>query len=84
MPRIDKLYLDKFGTFIIEKGISSEDPKEPNKNDAVMEIATIKLPPYLYNPSDAILSLVDNRRYTMRDIGLIEDRVQNLERVTSL
>jgi hypothetical protein len=84
LPRIDKLYLDRFGTFILEKGISSKDPKAPNKNDAVMEIATIKLPPYLYSPSDAILSLVDNRRYTMRDIGLIEDRVQNLERVTSL
>jgi hypothetical protein len=84
LPRIDKLYLDKFGKFILEKGISSKDPKAPNKNDAVMEIATIKLPPYLYNPSDAILSLVDNRRYTMRDIGLIEDRVENLERVTSL
>ena len=84
LPRIDKLYLDKFGKFILEKGISSRDPKAPNKNDAVMEIATIKLPPYLYNPSDAILSLVDNRRYTMRDIGLIEDRVENLERVTSL
>jgi len=27
---------------------------------------------------------MDNRRYTMRDIGLIEDRVENLERVTSL
>ena len=84
LPRIDKLYLDKFGTFILEKGISSKNPKAPNKNDAVMEIATIKLPPYLYNPSDAILSLVDNRRYTMRDIGSIEDRVENLERVTSL
>ena len=84
LPRIDKLYLDKFGTFILERGVSSKDPKAPNKNDAVMEIATIKLPPYLYNPSDAIISLVDNRRYTMRDIGLIEDRVENLERVTSL
>ena len=84
LPRIDKLYLDKFGTFILERGISSRDPKAPNKNDAVMEIATIKLPPYLYSPSDAIISLVDNKRYTMRDIGLIEDRVQNLERVTSL
>jgi hypothetical protein len=84
LPRIDKLYLDKFGKFILEKGISAKDPKEPSKNDAVMEIATIKLPPYLYNPSDAIISLVDNRRYTMRDIGLIEDRVENLERVTSL
>jgi hypothetical protein len=84
LARIDKLYLDKIGNFILEKGISSKTPKAPNKNDAVMEIATIKLPPYLYNPANAIVTLMDNRRYTMKDIGLIEDRVQNLERVTSL
>ena len=84
LARIDKLYLDKLGNFVLEKGISSKDPKAPNKNDAVMEIATIKLPPYLYNPANATVTLMDNRRYTMRDIGLIEDRVENLERVTSL
>jgi hypothetical protein len=84
LARIDKLYLDKLGNFVLEKGISSKDPKAPNKNDAVMEIATIKLPPYLYNPANSIVTLMDNRRYTMRDIGLIEDRVENLERVTSL
>jgi len=84
LARIDKLYLDRNKNFILEKGISSNSPKAPDKNDAVMEIATIKLPPYLYNPANAIVTLVDNRRYTMRDIGLIEDRVENLERVTSL
>jgi hypothetical protein len=84
LARIDKLYLDKNKNFILEKGISSNTPKEPNKNDSVMEIATIKLPPYLYNPANASVILKDNRRYTMRDIGLIEDRVENLERVTSL
>jgi hypothetical protein len=84
LPRIDKLYLDKTGNFILEKGISSKNPKAPDKSDAIMEIATIKLPPYLYNPANATVILMDNRRYTMRDIGLIEDRVENLERVTSL
>jgi hypothetical protein len=84
LPRIDKLYLDKTGNFILEKGISSKNPKAPDKSDAVMEIATIKLPPYLYNPANATVTLMDNRRYTMRDIGLIDDRVENLERVTSL
>jgi hypothetical protein len=84
LARIDKLYLDKNKNFILEKGISSNTPKAPEKNDAVMEIATIKLPPYLYNPANAVVTLMDNRRYTMRDIGLIEDRVENLERVTSL
>lgn len=84
LGRIDKLYLDKFGNFIVLQGTPSINPKAPSKSDDVMEIATITLPPYLYNPKDAQISLVDNRRYTMRDIGKIEDRVENLERVTSL
>jgi hypothetical protein len=84
LGRIDKLYLDKFGTLILQKGVSAITPKSPTNNDDVMEIATITLPPYLYDPTDVEISLVDNRRYTMRDIGLIEDRVENLERVTSL
>ncbi len=84
LPRIDKLYLDKFGKFVYEKGQSEKFPKAPEKNDELMQIATINLPPYLYNPQDASLSLIDNRRYTMRDIGYIEDRVENLEQVTTL
>ena len=84
LGRIDKLYLDRFGDFTVLQGTPSINPKPPIKPDEVMEIATISLPPYLYNPKDAQISLVDNRRYTMRDIGKIEDRVENLERVTSL
>jgi hypothetical protein len=84
LGRVDRLYLDKTGNFILEKGVSSNTPKAPTKSDAMMEIATIQLPPYLYNPQDARIQLRDNRRYTMRDIGFIDNRVSNLERVTSL
>ena len=86
LPRIDKIYLDTFGNFIVQKGISGVNPKVPtNSNpDGLMDIGTITLPPYLYNPDDAEISVVDNRRYTMRDIGKLEDRIENLERVTSL
>jgi len=84
LPRIDKLYLDRYGSFIVEKGISSKYPKAPTKNDALLEIATINLPPFLYFPINATISLIDNRRYTMRDIGAIEDRIESLERMTSL
>jgi len=84
LGRIDKLYLDKNGNFIVQEGTPSLNPKQSDKPSDVMEIATITLPPYLYNPKDAIISLSDNRRYTMRDIGKIENRVENLERVTSL
>ena len=84
LPRIDRLYLSKIGEFVLEKGISASNPKAPTKSDAMMEIATIQLPPYLYNPQDAIIDLRDNRRYTMRDIGYLDNRIENLERVTSL
>ena len=84
LPRIDKVYLNKFGEFVYEKGISSTDPRPPVRNDELMELGTIILPPYLYNPQNAILSFKDNRRFTMRDIGNIEDRVANLEETTTL
>ena len=84
LPRIDKLVLDSLGNFSLIKGVSSLDPKEPTNIESAMDIATINLPAYLYNPDDATITLVDNRRYTMRDIGKLEDRISNLETVTSL
>jgi hypothetical protein len=84
LGRIDKVYLDSYGSFLIEKGISSVNPKEPYKSGDLLEIASISLPPYLYDTNDIKITLVDNRRYTMRDIGKIEDRVENLEIITSL
>jgi len=93
LPRIDKLILTptesttangRQGTYSLIKGVSSLSPKEPTLIDDAMHIATIHLPAYLYNPKDAKISLIDNKRYTMRDIGKIDKRVSNLEIVTSL
>ena len=84
LGRIDRVYLDKFGNLVVDKGISSVAPKVPTKISEVMDLATITLPPYLYYTQEAEISLVDNKRYTMRDIGLIDDRVETLEKVTSL
>lgn len=84
LPRIDKIYLDTLGNFIVEKGVSSKSPKPPVKNAQLLELGTLTLPAYLYTPQDATLVLTDNKRYTMRDIGFLEDRLENLEISTSL
>ena len=93
LPRIDKLILDASdnsgdaytnGDFQIIKGVSSENPVVPADIDTAMTIATIAVPPYLYDVKDAVITVVDNRRYTMRDIGKLEDRIENLEELTSL
>jgi len=84
LPRIDKIVLNKSGSFSLIKGVSSLNPKEPISIDDSMDIATIILPAYLYNPNDSDIKLVNNKRYTMKDIGSLEKRIQNVEIVSSL
>ena len=38
----------------------------------------------MYDVRDAEIRLRDNRRFTMRDIGELEKRIENLEAITSL
>jgi len=82
--RADKLYLDKSGAFVVKRGIPEINPKNPDEPATGMTIANLLLRPYTANPSDCAVSMVDNRRYTMRDIGKLEKRIENLEYYTSL
>ena len=84
LPRIDKLFLTKEGSFIVNKGVPSLQAKLPNGLDSCLEIATIRLPAYLNNSEDALTSLVQHKRYTMKDISRLEDRLSNVEYYTSL
>ena len=49
-----------------------------------MSIATIYLPPFLYNVSNAEVSFIEHKRYQMTDIAKLEQRIKNLEYYTSL
>ena len=85
LPRIDKLVINQFEEVKLIKGESAENPAPPTELGDSMEIAQITLPPYLYDvvrqPS---IKLQDNRRFTMRDIGALEKRIDNLETLTTL
>jgi hypothetical protein len=80
LKRIDKLFVDVDGRFFIVLGKSEEIPTPPdNPNDAML-IATLAHNAYGYNPdADSLIFKENIRRYTMRDIGLLEKRVQNVE-----
>ena len=50
-----------------------------------MEIAEISLPPYLFDTvRSPNIKMFDNKRFTMRDIGALEKRIENLELTTTL
>ena len=40
---MDKVYLDILGNFVVEKGISSKNPKPPSKRGDFLELATIHI-----------------------------------------
>jgi len=84
MPRIDKLYITRRGEFKTEIGVPSLNPKAPETPEDAMGIYNLKLNPYVYTIDDVKPEIIDNRRYTMRDIGSLDKRIKNLEYYTSL
>ena len=84
LPRIDKIYLTKDGVFQLNKGEPADNPQPPIDIDDALDIATITLPAYLCDVNEASLSLAEHKRYRMKDIYSLENRIKNLEYYTSL
>ena len=84
LGRIDRIFLDANGRFNIVKGTPSDDPQLPPALDDNLEVATIKLPPYLFSLDGASIKRVEHKRYTMSDIGDLDTRITSLEYYTAL
>src|SRR6056300_395643 len=84
MPRIDKIYITRKGEFKTEVGVPSLTPKAPETPEDAMGIYNLKLNPYVYSLDDVKPEIIDNRRYTMKDISSLDKRIKNLEYYTSL
>ncbi len=84
LPRIDRIFLDKTGKFIIKSGEPDENPNPPQPVDDALEIARVFLPPYLYDTKKASITSFDYKRYQMSDISKLETRIKNLEYYTTL
>lgn len=94
LSRRDVLTLNKDGEFAIVKGVASTTPITPKVSENVMPIANIFIPPFpsISQSFARIIGLkehvthqrVANKRFTMRDIGVLRDRIENLEYYNAL
>ena len=84
LSRIDKIFMTREGEFKVVEGASDINPLEPNDLSGHMLLATVNIPAYTLDVSDVTVTPEDNRRFTMRDIGKLEGRIQNLEYYTQL
>jgi len=84
LNRIDKIFLTRSGELKVVKGASSLNPLAPQNLDGHIHLATLTIPSYTLNTDEVVVEKQDNRRFTMRDIGRLEKRIQNVEYYTQL
>jgi len=78
--RKSKLYLTEDGEFKVNDGpAQDQDAKAPAAIAGTLQLADLSIPPYPSLISEVGITSVKNRRYTMQDIGSIENRVYKLE-----
>ena len=65
--------------FGIYYGNSSKYPQEPLEINNSMVLYKFIMEPYTATKANVRVQFVENRRYTMRDIGSLEQRISNLE-----
>jgi hypothetical protein len=84
LPRIDKLVLTRDKEFKIIQGVPALDPKSPDRVVDAMELYKFYIPAYTYKSTDVISKFIENKRFTMRDIGSLERRIQQIEYYSTL
>ena len=84
LGRIDKVVVDFDGQFQVIKGVASENPIPPLDIDKAMTLFEVTYKPFVINTDEVIARKLNNKRYTMKDIGRLDTRIGNLEEISAL
>jgi len=84
LGRIDRIFLNKDGTFQVNYGEPADLPDYPNRVDDALEVCQATLPPYVYDVSEVQINFLTHKGYKNSDIRKLENRIQNLEYYTAL
>ena len=84
LPYRGRLFINKQGVVKFLQGNADENPNFPEPIKDAMLIASLSIPAYTFKPSDVGIKREKNRRYTMKDIGKLEQRIDHVEYYTSL
>ena len=79
-----RVYLSSKGEFKVVLGASAIDPGFGEQMKDAIHLYDVDIPAYTFNTSDIGIKAIDNRRYTMRDIGGLHKRIESMEYYTQL
>lgn len=84
ISRSDKIAIGETGQFFVISGSPDLEPSRPNDPSNGMVLYDVDFSPYNFTENDLEIKKIDNSRYTMRDIGRLERRIENVEYYTAL
>ena len=84
LPKTAAIAMSALGRFRVYAGASAENPAVPKIPDDSMLIATMFIPAYTFDPKDVLIKREKHQRYTMKDIGKLADRLEDVEYYTAL
>lgn len=84
LSRTDLLQIDENNNIYVKKGNPSLNPTPPTPDANAMSLYQINLKPYTYTINDVNTTFINNRVYTMKNIGDLETRISNIEYYTAL
>ena len=92
LPRIDAAVANSvdsygdvgFGELQVIQGQPSQSPRPPEVPTGALPLYYFQLNPYTFSSSDLTSQKQSHKRYTMKDIAKIEDRVEGLYELTTL
>jgi len=84
LNRVDKLVLSSQGSLSLIKGVSSSSAIPPANRPGSMPLYEIRIPAYTLDLKEIQFKKFETRRYTMKDIGVIDQRLKNIEYYSTL
>lgn len=84
LPRKDRIMVTSNGELVVVEGKPDFNPLLPKELDDALTIYNLSITPYTFTINDVITEKLNHRRYTMRDIGVIEQRLKTVEEVALL
>lgn len=79
-----KVVIDTDSKIKVVTGAAAVEPKLPKSPENSMDLFNVTMNPYIINDNDLKSEMLRYKRFTMADIGKLEERVSNLEETTAL
>jgi hypothetical protein len=79
LGRTDKVVINHEGTLKVVQGQPGFVRQEPGTPAGTLHLFTVDLPPYVLNDSDVSQRFMKYKRFQMKDIARLEERVDNIQ-----